>query len=70
MIRPRTRPTTAAPIHAGPSSESGMRFQAATADTPVMPRSVTVLMTTSSIVIGCTAGGAAGYPEAVGYGCP
>jgi hypothetical protein len=47
-----------------------MRFQAATAEMPVMPSSVTVLTTTSSIVIGCTAGGAAGYPAAVGYGCP
>jgi hypothetical protein len=68
MIRPSTRPTTAAPIQAGPSSASGTSTQAAAAETPVMPSSVTVLTTTSSMVIGCTAGGAAGYPSAVGYG--
>jgi hypothetical protein len=69
-IRPMTRPTTAAPMRPGPSSESGTRFHAATAETPVMPRSVTVLTTTSSIVMGWTAGGEAGYPGALGYGCP
>jgi len=44
------------------------RIQATIAETPVIPSSVTVLTTTSSIVIGCTAGGAAGYPAVVGYG--
>ncbi len=57
---PSTRPMIIEPIQTGMVSAAGTMIQASAAIRPVMPSRVTVLTTTSSMVIGATAGGAAG----------